>query len=157
MNTIMWIGLFSKYCKRPRVVREYGRHRPASHLFGSLPLHLWGAGSWGPENAGSNANGQVEGIHLVIVGVALYAVQHGDQMSQQEQILGGQKRQQPERRWREQVTHLEWKTDCCSCMWAPVWCFFISRRNSLCYFCDKSDTHILQEFECLFKTEGTCL
>lgn len=136
------ISLLSKCSIWPQVVLGNGRLGSASHLFCGLPLHLWGTWSRRTKNAGSNANSQVEGIHLVLLGVALYAVQHGYQMSQQKQILSGQKRQEPERWWGRQLTHLEWKTDCCSCKCAPVRCFFFSNRNSV--FCDKSDTHIFQ-------------
>ncbi len=68
-----------------------------SHLFGVFPLHLRGAWRWSPEHAGSNANWQVEGVHLVVVGVALDTVQHSDHMSKQEQVFTGQEVKQPVR------------------------------------------------------------
>ena len=67
------------------------------HLFRALPLHLRGAWCWSPEHAGCDADGQVEGVHLVVVGIALDTVQHGDHVSQQEQVLAGQEVEQPER------------------------------------------------------------
>lgn len=67
------------------------------HLFGALPLHLRGAWCWSPKHAGSDADGQVEGIHLVVLGVALDAVQHGDDVTQQQQVVAGQEVEQPER------------------------------------------------------------
>lgn len=70
--------------------------RVLSHLFGTLPLHLGGAGCRGPKHAGSDADGQVECVHLVVVGVALDAVQHGHHVAQQEQVVAGQKAEQPE-------------------------------------------------------------
>lgn len=65
------------------------------HLLGALRLHLRAAWCRGPKHAGSNADGQVEGVHLVVVGVALDAVQHGDHMSQQQQVVAGQQVEQP--------------------------------------------------------------
>lgn len=70
--------------------------RVPSHLFGALPLHLRGAGCWGPKHARSNADGQVECVHLVVVGVALDTVQHGNHMSQQKHVLAGQEAEQPD-------------------------------------------------------------
>lgn len=67
------------------------------HLFRALPLHLGCARRRSPEHAGCDADGQVEGVHLVVVGVALDTVQHGDHVSQQEQVLAGQEVEQPER------------------------------------------------------------
>lgn len=66
-----------------------------SHLFCGLPLHFRGAWWWSPKHAGSNADRQIEGVHLVVVGVALYAVEYGDYVSQQKQILSGQEVEQP--------------------------------------------------------------
>lgn len=68
------------------------------HLLGALPLHLGGARCWRPKHAGSDADGQVEGVHLVVVGIALDTLQHSDHMSQQKQVLAGQEVEQPEMR-----------------------------------------------------------
>lgn len=61
-----------------------------SYRFHPLSLHLGAAGCWSPKHAGSNANGQIEGVHLVVVGVALDAVQDGDDVTQEEEVLTGQ-------------------------------------------------------------------
>lgn len=66
------------------------------HLLGALALHLGGARRGSPEHAGSDADGQVEGVHLVVVGVALDTVQDGDHMAQEEQVLAGEEVEQPD-------------------------------------------------------------
>lgn len=68
------------------------------HLFGALPLHLGGARRLGPEHAGRDADGQVESVHLVVLGVALDTVQHGDDVTQQQEVFTGQEAEQPEGR-----------------------------------------------------------
>lgn len=70
--------------------------RTPRHLFGSLPLHLRGARCLGPKHTGSDADGQVESIHLVVLSVALDTVQHGDNVSQQKEVFTGQEVEQPE-------------------------------------------------------------
>lgn len=66
-------------CLLPRLKAQYDPSEP--HLLGALALHLRGAGCRSPEHAGGDADGQVEGVHLVVVGVALDTVQHSDDMS----------------------------------------------------------------------------
>lgn len=67
------------------------------HLFGALPLHLGGARCLGPKHTGRDADGQVEGIHLVVLSVALDTVQHGDNVPQQEEVFTRQEVEQPGR------------------------------------------------------------
>lgn len=71
--------------------------RTPRHLFGALPLHLRGARCLGPQHTGRDADGQVEGIHLVVLSVALDTVQHGDNVAQQEEVFTRQEVEQPGR------------------------------------------------------------
>lgn len=79
--------------------------RTPRHLFGALPLHLRGARCLGPKHTGSDADGQVESIHLVVLSVALDTVQHGDNVSQQKEVFTRQEVEQPEREHYYHHTH----------------------------------------------------
>lgn len=79
--------------------------RTPRHLFGALPLHLRGARCLGPKHTGSDADGQVESIHLVVLSVALDTVQHGDNVSQQKVVFTRQEVEQPEREHYYHHTH----------------------------------------------------
>ena len=73
-----------------------------SHLLGSITLQLGAAESRTREHAGSDADGQVEGIHLVIMGMEVDTVQHCQHVTQQQRIITGQTAHQPVRMGRGQ-------------------------------------------------------